>query len=148
SRRLMATIMEAGSEGCPLESLMEKYIQLDFKPNVISAALDRLEDSGLIVRIGWDRIVSATATPTRRRMVSRDGEGIFDVLIEKVYPGRAVAWINDRWRVRILPEDFEGPINLLKKDSRFRAYGALYRLDGVLCFRVREIVDSNPRHVV
>ncbi|MEM2106676.1 MAG: helicase-related protein [Candidatus Bathyarchaeia archaeon] len=147
SRRLMATIMEAGSEGCPVEYLMERYIQLDFKPNVISAALDRLEDSGLIVRLGWDRVLSATAAPTRRRMLRKNGEGIFNVLIEKVYPGRAVAWINDRWRARILPEDFEGPINLLKKDSRFRAYGAFYRLDGVLCFRVREIVDSNPRHV-
>jgi len=147
SRRLMATIMEAGSEGCPVESLMEKYIQLDFKPNVISAALDRLEDSGMIIRLGWDRVVPATAAPTRRRMSTKDGEGVFDVLIEKVYPGRAVAWINDRWRARILPEDFEGPVNLLKKDSRFRAYGTLYRLDGVLCFRVREIVDSSPRYV-
>ncbi|MGQ9543735.1 MAG: helicase-related protein [Candidatus Bathyarchaeia archaeon] len=144
SRKLMVTIIEAGSEGCSIESLMEEYTQQGFKPNVISAAIDRLEDSGQILRLGWDRVASVTATPVRKRVQGKSEGEVFNILIEKVYPGRAVAWVNDRWRARILPEDFEGPINLLKKDSRFKAYGSLYRLDGILCFRVRGIADSTP----
>ena len=141
SRKLLIEIMRVGGEGASIELLVKSLAQEEISPNAVNAAINKLEDSGQIMRLGWDRVASVSAVSIHRRSKETDKEDLFRVAVEKVYPGRVVAWINDKWRARILPEDFEGPPQLLKKDSRFTARGSLYREDGVLCFRVIKIVD-------
>jgi len=141
SRKLLIEIMRVGGEGASIELLVKSLTQEEISPNAVNAAINKLEDRGQIMRLGWDRVASVSAASIHRRSKETDKEDLFRVAVEKVYPGRAVAWINDKWRARILPEDFEGSPQLLKKDSRFTARGSLYREDGVLCFRVIKIVD-------
>jgi Fanconi anemia group M protein len=141
SRKLLIEIMRVGGEGASIELLVKSLAQEEISPNAVNAAINKLENSGQIMRLGWDRVASVSTVSIHRRSKETDKEDLFRVAVEKVYPGRVVAWINDKWRARILPEDFEGPPQLLKKDSRFTARGSLYREDGVLCFRVIKIVD-------
>jgi hypothetical protein len=49
--------------------------------------------------------------------------------------------VNGEWRARLTPEEYNGPKALIKKNSRFKATADLYRLDGTLCIRVKEVVE-------
>ncbi len=145
SRRLMDEIMSTGARGVSIEALTRKLYQEEgISPNAVTAAVNKLEDSGHIMRLGWDRVASVSAASALRRPGGENANDLFKIVVEKVYPGKVVAWINDKWRARILPDDFEGPPRLLRKDSRFTARGSLYREDGVLCFRVNEVIESAP----
>ena len=64
---------------------------------------------------------------------------IYEVTVEKIYPGVAVVRVNDNWRARLTPEEFNGPRKLIKKDSTFTAVGELYRMNGILCLRVKHV---------
>ena len=61
---------------------------------------------------------------------------VYDVEIEKVLPGRAVCIINNKWKARLVPEEYEGPPNLIKKNMRFKAKGTLYPEGKILCIQV------------
>jgi len=62
-------------------------------------------------------------------------------MVEKIYPSSTVVLINDKWRARMTPQDFEGPTGVIKKEARFRAVGTLYRDGNTLCFRVRQVTQ-------
>jgi hypothetical protein len=49
--------------------------------------------------------------------------------------------VNDKFRARLTPEEYNGPKALIKKNSRFKATADLYRLAGTLCIRVKEVVE-------
>ena len=49
--------------------------------------------------------------------------------------------VNDKFRARLTPEEYNGPKALIKKNSRFKATADLYRLGGTLCIRVKEVVE-------
>ena len=108
--------------------------------NAVMAAINKLEDSGHIMRLDWDRVASIKVASKQDHPLSKTEKDVFRIIVETVYPGKVIVWINDRWRARILPEDFEGSPTLLKKDSTFTARGTLYRDNGILCFRVTEIL--------
>ena len=44
-------------------------------------------------------------------------------------------------RARLIPADYNGPRNLIKKNSRFRASAQPYRVEGTLCIRVNEVTE-------
>jgi Fanconi anemia group M protein len=140
SRTILSETMKIGHKGVNIENIKNSLTLDGISPNAVMAAISKLEDSGYIMRLGWDRVVSIKVASKQDHSQSRNEKDVFKIIVEAVYPGRVIAWINDRWRARILPEDFEGPPNLLKKDSTFMARGILYRDNGVLCFRVTEIL--------
>jgi hypothetical protein len=47
-----------------------------------------------------------------------------------------VVWVDDRWRARLLPGDYPGPHQLIRKGSRFQALCELYHHSGVLHVKV------------
>ena len=59
--------------------------------------------------------------------------------VEKIYSGKAVVSVNDEWRARLTAEDYNGPRALIKKNSRFKAVADLYRAEGTLCIRIKEV---------
>jgi len=61
--------------------------------------------------------------------------------IEKILPGLALVLIDDQWRARLLPEDYDRPRNLIKKKSPFRASAQLYRVEGALYIRVKDVTE-------
>jgi len=138
SRYLWMKAMKAGSRGVLMEDLMEDAVEEGITPATAKAAIQRLEETGQIGKVGWDRIVPAASVPTIEKTVAA-GRDEYEVMVEKIYPGSAVVLINDKWRARMTPQDFEGPTGMIKKDARFRAVGTLYRDGNTLCFRVRQV---------
>lgn len=50
--------------------------------------------------------------------------------------------VDGKWRARLAAEDYDGPMKVMKKNSMFRAVGELYRMDNVLCLRVRQVIQT------
>jgi Fanconi anemia group M protein len=140
SRILWKQIMKAGSEGLAIEDLAQDVVEEGITPATTKAAIERLEEIGQLGRVGWDRVVATVSVQTRQTagIPERD---VYEVIVEKIYPGNAVVLINDKWRARLAHEDFEGPAGLVKKNAKFKARGILYRDKGTLCFRVQEVTQ-------
>ena len=134
SRYVWMKVIKVGSQGLLIEDLADQLAEEGVTPAVLKAAVEKLQDLGQLERIGWDRLATVPSKPTTQK-------DVYDIAVEKIYPGKAVALINDKWRARITPQDFEGPSGLIKKDARFKARGTLYHDGGTLCFRVREVIQ-------
>jgi hypothetical protein len=48
--------------------------------------------------------------------------------------------VDGKWHARLNHYDYEGPREFLKKGSKFRAIGELYRDGGVLSIKVGQIL--------
>jgi len=133
SRYIWMRAMKAGSQGLLIEDLADQVAEEGVTPATLKAAVEKLQDLGQLQRIGWDRVAPVPSKPAPEK-------DAYDIMVEKIYPGKAVVLINDKWRARITPQDFEGPTNLIKKDARFKARGTFYHDGETLCFRVREVI--------
>jgi len=63
-----------------------------------------------------------------------------EVSVEKILKGEAVVWVDGKWRARLQSEDYNGPRSILRKDACFKVIGKLYRMDGVLCLRIYQVI--------
>jgi Fanconi anemia group M protein len=135
ARTAYIKILERGAEGATVEQLSQEPELEWASPNVIKAALGMMINEDLVAEVeaGMYAVVSA-AKPKLRK--------VYEIEVEKIYPGSAVVLVNDKWRARLEPSDFEGPVNLIKKNSRFKAIAELYKMSGVLHVRVRDIVQK------
>ena len=140
SRILWKKAMRAGAEGLPIEDVVEYAVGEGVTPATAKAAIERLEEIGQIGKVGWDRIVATASVPTPETSAMPE-RSVYDVMVEKIYPGSAVVLINDKWRARMAPQDFEGPAGIVKKDARFKATGTFYHEGNTLCFRVRQVIQ-------
>jgi len=70
------------------------------------------------------------------------GKRIYEILIEKIYPGVTIVRANDKWRAKLEPYEYNDPRNLIKKNSRFGAVAELYRMEGKLCIRIKEVTQT------
>jgi Fanconi anemia group M protein len=140
SRVLWKRVMKAGSRGLPIEDLVEYAVDEGITPATAKAAIERLEEVGQVGKIGWDRIVAAVSVqiPQATAKPERD---VYELMVEKIYPGSAVVLINEKWRARMTPQDFDGPPGLVKKNAKFKVRGILYRDNGTLCFRVQQVTQ-------
>lgn len=59
---------------------------------------------------------------------------IFEV--EKILPGMAILLVDEKWRAILTPESYEGPRDILRKGTRFRAAADLYKREGRLHARI------------
>jgi hypothetical protein len=64
------------------------------------------------------------------------------ITVEKILPNQAVVWIDDKWRARLLPENYNGPHKLIKRGSTFQALCELYKDSGTLHVKVRQVVKA------
>jgi len=140
SRILWMKAMKAGSRGLLIEDLTEDAVEEGITPATAKAAIERLEETGQIGKVGWDRVVTAGSVPALEEpaMPERD---VYEVTVEKIYPGSAVVLVNGKWRARMTAQDFEGPTGMIKREARFKARGTLYRDGSTLCFRVRQVTQ-------
>ncbi len=130
--------MEAGANGLLIEDLLEELALEGYSPNIVRAAINHLEKFGQIHKLSWDRIASTASISTQKETDDKD---VYEVEIEKILPGKAVCIINKRWRAKLVPEEYEGPPNLIKKNMRFKARGILYREGKTLCIQVRRVTE-------
>jgi Fanconi anemia group M protein len=101
----------------------------------VKAALGLMMKEELVAEIERGRYAPRSA-------LKLTGGKVYEVLVEKIYPGSAVVRINDKWRARLDPYEYNGPRNLIKKDSTFKAVADLYRMNGTLCIRIKEVTQK------
>jgi Fanconi anemia group M protein len=138
AKSLWMKAMKTGAEGLLIEDLLEESALEGYPPSVVKAAINHLEKSDQIYKLGWDRIASVASMSTPKEKEDKD---MYEVEIEKVLPGRAVCLINNKWRARLIPEEYEGPHNLIKKNMKFMARGTLYHEGKTLCIQVLRVTQ-------
>jgi len=138
ARALWLTVMKAGTRGLSLAELQEDAAFSETPPSLIEAAIDRLEEANQVQRRESNRVLSVASMATPE---GRHRKDLYDVEVEKILPGRAVCVINDRWRARLVQEEYNGPLSLMKKHMRFRARGRLYHEGRTLCLRVQGVTE-------
>jgi hypothetical protein len=83
--------------------------------------------------IGDDRVILSENT------VKVSGS-TYGVHVVKIIHGGALVIVNDKWHARLNHYDYEGPRELLRKGSEFRAIGELYRDGDIFSLRIKQIV--------
>lgn len=131
AKQVYLRILEVGYAGVSDEELYRELEEEGYSRSIIKLALDRLAKAKHIASSRGVAAVPARSIPGTRRM---------EIEIEKLVSGHAVAWIEGKWRAKLLPENYEGPRELIKKGSRFEALCSLYDESGVLCVTVRQVV--------
>lgn len=139
-------VMRSGREGSDTTDLLERALEEGWKAPAVKAAVSKLASSGDLMRPTPEKLMSPSSLALKDDARRPKERGIHDIQIEKVYPGRAVVWVDEKWRARMEAVNFEGPQNLVKKNSRFLAKAELYHEntsngDRILCIKVKEIVQ-------
>ncbi len=133
AREIILPILSQGVEGMPIEDLVEQYIELGYNPTITQTAITRLENQGKVYKPSWDRVApTSTKTLPLGRTVT--------IEVEKVLPGRAIVWVDDKWRARMDSQDCRGPRQVVKKGSKFKADATLYRDGKTLCIRIHKVM--------
>ncbi len=143
ARRLWLRVTMAGAKGLLIENLLQETISEGYSPNVIRAAVEHLEKVDKVYKLDREHVASVANMPTTKE---KKGEHVYEVEIERVLTRRAVCLINDRWRAELTPEEYEGPQNLIKKNTRFKARCSLYREGNNLCIRVQRVTEIIQAH--
>ncbi|MEM2581790.1 MAG: helicase-related protein [Candidatus Caldarchaeum sp.] len=134
ARYLYRKLLEKGLEGLSEAEVMADPDQM---PDTIRAAVKHLERDGLVTRV-QGRIVAKAVV----RSLSRHSEGeIHTIRVEKIYPGFAVVWVDDRFKARLEPAAYNGPRELIRKGSQFKARVLFRRVDGVLNVSVQDVLS-------
>ena len=130
-------LLRAGERGMFLRELLEA---LPHTPGVVRASLRMLEREGMVKRVGERYYTSAAlrSRPLAARMQGR----IRTVEVEKVYSGFAVVVVDDRFRARLEPATYNGPRELIRKGSRFRARATVARIGGKTTLLVHDVVQA------
>jgi hypothetical protein len=130
AKQVYLRILEVGYAGVSDEQLFRELEEEGYPRGIVKLALDRLAKAKHIASSRGVSAVPARTIPGTRRM---------EIEIEKLVSGHAVAWLDGKWRAKLLPENYEGPRELIKKGSRFEALCSLYDESG-LCVNVRQVV--------
>lgn len=134
SRILYMKLLERGVSGADMDQIASDMEYEGASLPILKTTVEKMVKKGLIaeIRKGHYAVTSAAKSA---------GQKVYELSIEKIYPGGAVLMVNDEWRARLTPEEYNGPKALIKRNSRFKATADLYRLDGTLCIRVKEVVE-------
>ncbi len=135
AKTLWMKAMKAGKRGLLIEDLLEEMGIEGYSPSAVRAAIDHLEKARQIHKMGLDRIASVASLATSKK----EDKGLYDVEIEKVLPGSALCIVNNKWRAQLVPEEYEGPPNLIKKNMKFRVRGILHQEGENLCLQVQRV---------
>ena len=129
-RLIYLQLVKAGKQGMDAE-LVRDHLQLD--NSVLIEAIKKLEK---LNKVQWLDDAKLRVVDNIKRYPGK----IYSVYVEKILPGRALVLIDERWRARLNQYDYDGPRDLLKTGSEFRAVGDLYHERGILTIRVKHVL--------
>jgi len=78
----------------------------------MKGTIGRLMKEGLVTKPETERYAATSAVKAAGKTS--------EIMIEKIYPGSAVMVIDDKYRARLTPHDYNSPPKLIKKNRRFR----------------------------
>ena len=135
SRILYMKLLERGSTGADMTQIASDMEYEGTTLPVLKATVEKMVKEDLLAENDEGiYVVASAARPT-------DHEKTYDITVEKIIPNAAVVIVNDEWRARLTPEEYNGPRALIKRNSRFRATADFYRVEGTLCIRINEVVE-------
>jgi ERCC4-related helicase len=130
ARRIHTLIAKSGTQPLDVDIIQEN---LSFENSILLEALKKLEK---LKRIEW---VDDSKVILSENLAKISGS-TYDVYVEKIIHGRALVTVDGKWHARLNHYDYEGPRELLRKGSEFKAVGELYHDEGVFSLRVKQIV--------
>ena len=104
-----------------------------FDTHIILQALKKLEKQQ-VIKIKNKRSI------TLNRLSNKSTGREYNIYVEKILPGKAYVLVNEKWYALLNYYDYEGPRNLLKKGSEFKAIAELYTNGNDFCIRIKEII--------
>jgi ERCC4-related helicase len=134
SRILYMKLLERGVSGADMSQIASDMEYEGASLPVLKATVEKMVKKGFITEIQNGKYAVTSAGKSA-------DEKVYELTIEKIYPNAAVLMVNDKFRARLTPEEYNGPKALIKKNSRFKATADLYRLSGTLCIRVKQVVE-------
>ncbi len=132
-RAIYLKILEKGVMGIDNESLYAEMEREGYSRSIVTAALKRLVKS---------QHIKTQTSKTTLQIKDIPGAKVMTITVEKILPHAAVVWVDDKWRARLLPENYHGPRELIRKNGCFKALCELYRDSGVLCVKVRQVIEA------
>lgn len=132
ARMIHSLLSKSGKDGLDFDSISEDVVADNA---VLLEALHRLEK---LKRIEWIDDSTVVLVDNLKKLSGK----IYYVYIEKIMQGEAVVIVDGKWHARLSHYDYDGPRNLLKKGSEFKAVGELYQDNGVLNLRIKQIVKT------
>ncbi len=130
AKEVLNYILRKGEEGVYLDDLISSYMD-EYPPSIIRSALKKLESENQIKTM--DKIVY----PKGRRVYG----DIHIVEVEKIFRGKVIVTVDDKWRAILYPENYSGPRHLLKRGVRLKATSKLYKVGGKLHIRIYNVLE-------
>ncbi len=135
-RAVYMKILEEGMIGIDDEALYSEMEEEGYSRDVVKVALSRLVKAKHVS----DKQAPSLSVPSKEIPGTRR----MSIEVEKVVSGHAILWVDGKWRARLIPENYAGPRELIKKGRSFEALCSLYHDGGVLCVNVRQVVQARP----
>ena len=104
-----------------------------FDTHIILEALKKLEKQQ-VIKLKNNRSI------TLNRLPNKSTGKEYNIYVEKILSGKAYVLVNEKWYALLNYYDYEGPRNLLKKGSEFKAIAELYTNGNHFCIRIKEII--------
>jgi len=120
----------ANKNSFDLSYLCEKF---SFDTHIILKALKKLEKQH-IIKLKNNSLITLNRLPNKSTGTK------YNIYVEKILSGKAYVLVNEKWYALLNYYDYEGPRNLLKKGSEFKAIAELYSNGSNFCIRIKEII--------
>ncbi len=145
-KALYMKVLEKGTVGIDNEVLYsEMEEEYGFPREVVKVAMDRLAKAKHIAAASPGSQGRRLSPPRHSSSVlvkEIPGTRRMSIEVEKIASGHAVVWVDGKWRARLIPENYAGPRELIKKGRSFDALCSLYDDAGTLCVNVRQVVQA------
>jgi ERCC4-related helicase len=132
-RVIYLQLIKAGKDGIDADDLREKH---HLENLVLVEAIKKLEK---LNKVDWLDDGRLTTVESLKQYPGK----AYNVYVEKILPGKALVLIDEKWHARLNQYDYDGPRDLLRTGSEFKAIGDLYRERGILTLRIRQIIYAN-----
>ncbi len=130
SQKTYLKLLETGEAGLGSTQLEDEMMREGVSPSTLENALISLKRQKLITQNKLGQYFTRS---------TQDPGETFDIQIEKILSGSATVLVNNRWRARLSPENYNGPRSLIKKNKKLRVSADLFRISGTLCIRVKSV---------
>ena len=133
SRILYMKLLERGISGANMNQIASDMEYEGASLPVLKATVEKMVKKSLITEVQKGKYAATSAAKSTGQ--------VYELTIEKIIPNAAILVVNDKWRARLTPQEYNGPKALIKKNSRFKATADLYHLDGTLYIRVKQVTE-------
>jgi transketolase len=130
SQKTYLKLLETGETGLGSTQLEDEMMREGISPSMLESALNSLKKQKLITQNKLGHYLTRS---------TQDPGETFDIQIEKILSGSATVLVNNQWRARLSPENYNGPRSLIKKNKKLRVSANLFHVAGTLCIRIKSV---------